>query len=757
MLTLAMMAGLAIGVDSATGTSDLTAVGKRVADFTLKDFHGKDHAFAEASKDKVVVLAFLGTECPLAKLYASRLSEMAKDYAAKGVVFIGIDANRQDNVTEMAAFARVHGLNFPFLKDLGNTVADQIGAQRTPEVYVVDKEKVIRYAGRIDDQYGLSTSSGYARPKVTRKDLAIAIDEVLAGKPVSTQVTKAPGCLIGRARPVKEGATVSYSKDIAPLLAKYCVECHRPGEIGPFALTNYSEVAGWADMIQEVIGEQRMPPWHADPRYGKFTNEKRLTDEEKRLIATWVAAGAPEGDPKDLPPAKSYVDGWSIPEPDQVIWITDEPVKVPAEGVVEYKYYTVDPGFKEDKWVRLADCRVGNRAVVHHIIAFVQEPGTNAKFNGNEPVNAWLLHGYAPGMPALRLPDDTAMFIPAGSKIVFQMHYTPNGTASEDKSCLGLVFADPKTVKRNARTANAINPYLRIPPGADNHPVEAQHRFTRDAAILSFMPHMHLRGKAFRYEVVYPDGAREVLLDVPHYDFNWQNMYYLAEPKHIPAGSKLLCFARYDNSENNLANPNPKEMVRWGDQTWEEMMIGWFNQTTDVETPAPPSPESRTMRFLASAEKEMDKVKQRVDRGAKRATVSPITFSIFGRGVMQSLPQIDRMCVAVQDGDKIVVKYVQQSPALQLSLGTVGETFAANSSALASIAGGKEPVVVNRLASRDEADMKRFASRLGSSLHVPITVDGKPATINFFSREPDAFPEPVSKLLIDAARQIAPN
>ena len=314
-----------------------------------------------------------------------------------------------------------------------------------------------------------------------------------------------------------------------------------------------------------------MPPWFANPQYGEFHNDPRLTDEEKKLLADWVDAGCPEGDRSQLPEPRQYTTGWQIPQPDQVIHIRDEAVDVPAEGVVAYQYYTVNPGFTEDTWIKAAECRPDNRAVVHHIVAFFVPPGEKTRGRRGAMV------GFAPGMPPTVFPDGVAMLVPAGSKVVFQLHYTPNGSPQKDRSSLGLVFADPAEVREKVGGGMAANPLLQIPPGADNHEVHSQHRFDDDTRLITLTPHMHLRGKSFRYEADYPDGSSEILLDIPRYDFNWQLRYHLAEPKLLPKGTLLRCTAHFDNSAGNVANPDPTNTVRWGDQTWEAMMIGYFS------------------------------------------------------------------------------------------------------------------------------------------------------------------------------------
>ncbi len=560
----------------------LSPIGRQVEDFRLLDFRGKEHTLESFERYPILVVAFLGTECPLVKLYGPRLQEMAQELDKQGVGFIGINANSQDSITEIAAYARRHDVKFPMLKDLGNQVADQMGAVRTPEVFVLDEDRVIRYWGRIDDQYGV----GYVRKAPEQHDLKNAIEELLAGKKISTPINTAVGCFIGRVREPDVNAEVTYSKQISRVLKKHCVECHREGEIAPFELTEYDEVAGWADMIEEVVRLQRMPPWFASPDHGHFGNDRSMSDEDKQLIYDWVESGAPEGDSADLPEPQTYVSGWQLPkEPDFVANISERPFKVAAEGTVEYQYFYVDPGFKEDKWVKAIELRPGNRAVVHHILMFSGtskdiEQDIRRKFRGG---TGGYDGAFVPGQRVQPYPEGAAKFYPAGSRLVFQVHYTPIGTEQLDQSRIGMVFADPSEVTHEVRTSSAVNPAIRIPAHDPNYRAEAgSPRLPPGAQLLSFLPHMHLRGKAFFYEAVYPGGERKTLLDVPQFDFNWQLAYRLQEPLALPDKTRIHCVAHFDNSEANLANPDPSKNVRWGNQTWEEMLIGYFNYMIPV-------------------------------------------------------------------------------------------------------------------------------------------------------------------------------
>jgi len=591
------------------------AIGRKLAPFALRDYRGRTHRLADFSDKRILVIAFLGTECPLARLYGPRFEQLRQDYASRDVGFLALNSNSQDSITEIAAYARNHQLQFPILKDLGNKVADQVGAVRTPEVFVLDQQRVVHYRGRIDDQYGVT----YARDKPRHEYLKDAVDDLLANRKVGVPVVESVGCYIGRIREPQPDADVTYSNQIARILQKRCVECHRTGEIAPFALTDYDEVVGWAETIDEVVQEGRMPPWHASPEYGRFLNDRHLSKQERDLIHRWFRAGAPEGDPTQAPKPKTYTTGWQLPkEPDLVVPMRDRPFRVPAEGAVRYQYFRVDPGFKKDMWFQAAQALPGNRAVVHHILVFSQTRGRGLSGSGGG-LNGYLV-AYVPGLRARAYPTGMAKKIPAGSRLIFQVHYTPIGTVQEDISRLGFVFADRASLTHEVVTTSAVQRRLRIPARDPAYQVTALSRSTRKTSLLlSFTPHMHLRGSAYRYEALLPGGKTETLLDVPQYDFNWQTSYRLQTPRELPAGTRIRGTARFDNSEDNLNNPDPERTVRWGDQTWDEMMIGYFDVAlpleaddgTDSKTD-PDDPGTRRAReFIKRLDKNSDGELQR--------------------------------------------------------------------------------------------------------------------------------------------------
>ena len=387
----------------------------------------------------------------------------------------------------------------------------------------------------------------------------------------------------------------TFHEDVEPILQANCQSCHRPGEPGPMALLTFDQVRPWAQAIKESVLLKRMPPWSADPAFGRFSNEHRLEPKDVETLVAWVDAGAPRGDPANAPPPATFVAGWNIGEPDMVIEMP-EAFHVPAEGTIDYHYLVLPTNFAEDKWVTAAEVRPGNREVVHHVIAFMRPKGSTwlgegvpgkvflpekdrKRERGDE--SRELLVGFAPGMEEGVWGDGYAKKVPAGADIVLQLHYTANGKAATDKTKVGLVFADAPPAKR-VITMAAMNTKFAIPPGAPAHEVTSNWVINEQVELVSLMPHMHLRGKDFRYEATYPTGESETLLNVPQYDFNWQFFYYLAEPKVLPKGTRIDCVAHFDNSPNNPANPAPGEEVKWGDQSWEEMMIGWFEIAIDA-------------------------------------------------------------------------------------------------------------------------------------------------------------------------------
>jgi peroxiredoxin len=536
--------------------------GQRVSHFVLPDTAGEPVGLSDFEQAEYLIVVFLGTECPIGNSFVPVLLELQQQYADQGVKLIGVNANPGDTAEKIAAHRQEYGITFPMLIDTEQSVRQLFAAQRTPEVFLLDGRRVVRYRGRIDDRFGYT----YKRDEPQRHDLKEALDELLAGKTVSVPQAEPAGCLITpRVRPDAD-MKVTYAQHVAPILRKHCADCHHPGTAAPFSLLTYEDARNWSEMIEEVVIQRRMPPWHADPRYGHFANERRLSQGDVDTLTAWIAAGTPRGDETLEPAAVTYEEGWRIGQPDVVFQMPKE-FTVPAKGEVKYQYFTAPSNFTEDMWVQAAEARPGNRSVVHHIIVFYRTKETR------QPV--WIA-ATAPGADPLMLPEGSGRRIPAGAELVWQLHYTPTGKEEVDRSELGLVFCKERP-KHNVETLGISNHRFRIPPGESHHEVVATSPTARDAVVLAFMPHMHLRGKDFEYQAIYPDGRTETLLSVPQYDFSWQHTYRLAAPLRLPKGTTLRCVAHFDNSAANPANPNAEETVRWGDQTWEEMMIGYVN------------------------------------------------------------------------------------------------------------------------------------------------------------------------------------
>lgn len=607
---LAALAVLALaGIPALAGVDDAPLplnrmIGQRAADFELPNsLDGKPvRLYGYAIQKEAAVLVFMGTDCPVGNLYMPRLAELAQKYQDQRVQFLLVNSNASEPAEKVAEHARSYGLGFPALKDDGNKIADQLMIERTCEAIVLDGKAKVRYRGAIDNQYARKGR----KPEPTREYLVDAIDAVLAGKAPETPATAVEGCLIERAaksseetkpKPVRVHAAaptiaaylaeldaqvkvgpVTYAKDVAPIVQNKCQACHRPGQVAPFSLLSYDDAKRWGPTLREVVAERRMPPWHADPRYGHFENDRSLSPEQRASVLAWVDQGMPLGDPGELPQPRTFVDGWTLGKPDVVIEMP-EPFVVPAQGVVNYQHIRVKAPFDKDTWVQAAEAQPGDRSVVHHIIAYVVPAGKDL----GDSIRDGHLCGYAPGeMPSI-YPRGTAKLIPAGADIIFQMHYTPDGKAKSDQSRIGITLAkDP--VERRAYTLGISNPALRIPAGDPNYEVKSRFTFPWDAKLIAYMPHMHLRGKDFLYEVTYPGkDDRETLLSVPAYDFGWQSYYRYAEPLEMPRGTRIDCTAHFDNSEENPYNPDPTKAVRWGEQTWDEMMIGYIDFSVKLE------------------------------------------------------------------------------------------------------------------------------------------------------------------------------
>lgn len=577
----------------------------RVENFRLLDNRGDSHELYYYDDMKAVVVMVQGNGCPIVRNAMPRLQELKNEYAGQGVQFFLLNSNLQDNRQTIAREAEEFGYDIPVLIDDTQIIGESMDLVRTGEVFVLDpKTWSVTYHGAVDDRIDYEIQKAQA----SEHYLKDAIDDMLAGRPVAVASTDPLGCLINfpEKRNRAQHASISYSQDIAPMLIDNCVACHREGGIGPWAMTDYNMVRGFSLMIREVVRTQRMPPWHADPAVGHFSNDRSLSAEQVQKLVHWTEAGAPRGEgPDPLAEFDHHWGTWAIHEPElgEPDYIIDIPAaEIPATGVVDYMYHFVENNIGEDVWVKAAEILPGDRGVLHHVITSYGQMETEGRRKGRlKRESQGGLRGYVPGMVSQHFPENTGVFLPADATIEFQMHYTTNGKATVDESKLGIwVYDEPP--EHQVFSMILLNGRIKIPPYAKNHMETAERVMPKPAIIYNMLPHAHFRGKASQFSVVYPDGTEEVLLHVPNYDFNWQTTYELAEPKYIPAGTKIVHTTWWDNSAQNTANPDPTVEVTWGEQSWEEMLFGavLMRMATEAEVAAHEGPPAE--RDLASTD-----------------------------------------------------------------------------------------------------------------------------------------------------------
>lgn len=570
----------------------LEAAKDEVINFSLLDYRGKYHELRR-SDARVMVLFWTSFSCPMARQYVPKLRAVQREAKAKGVDIWLINSSPQDDPSDAAIemFARSRRNNIapesaledpdairseilrgmvggiPILRDDRQLIAKQFGVTRTCEVIAIDmKNKKVFYRGAMDDQL----TEGAQKPSAKERYLVNAVEEFLASKPITTPSTSVHGCRI-TFESEASAKEISYSETIAPMLQKNCVGCHSPGQIGPWVMSSYKKVKGWSAMIEEVLLDRRMPPWHADPHYGKFANDRSLTVADQSLLIDWIHQGCPRGDGLDpLTNAAPEVVTWKLGKPDFVVPLPARQ-EIPATGTLKYLYLDSDFVMPQDAWLRAAVCQADNKRVVHHIIVRVRYP-ENYK---DAPSEAFLFTTWVPGLEQSEFPAGTGMFLPKGATFNFEVHYTTMGEEQTDRSEMGLYLAKEPPAHRLEVRATETRDFELLPGVADTEHF-CHYCFKRDTLIYSLSPHMHLRGSWFKFQLLFPDGRRETMLSVPNYDFNWQTSYRLAEPRLVPAGTWMLCTGGHDNSNKNANNPDPAATVRWGLQSWDEMFMGFM-------------------------------------------------------------------------------------------------------------------------------------------------------------------------------------
>ena len=572
-------------------------VGKKIANVRLTGLDGKPVSLAQLEDRQAVVAVFLSFECPVSTSYLPALSELARRYGPRKVAIVGILSTDEDAAT-LRKQAREYDLSIPLFRDSSLAAARAFQARNVPEAFLLDRGLVLRYRGRIDDSYAARLKK---KRSTSRHDLCTALDELLAGKPVSVPATEAIGCLIQYPTPRPTGGKVTYYRDVLPILQKNCQQCHRPGEVGPFSLMTYKQAVNWADDIKDYTKSRKMPPWK--PVEGaEFVGERKLTQKEIDTLAAWVAEGTPEGDPKDAPPPVKYAEGWQLGKPDLIL-DPGEDMTIGAAGRDVFRCFVLSTNLPEDKFVIAYEVRPGNRRVVHHTLQLLDTRGRARRLEKRErerakdptekdrgPGYSWRMGvgffppdgdvgGWAPGLGPRYLTKGVGFYLPKGADIVMQVHYHRTGRVEKDRTRVGLYFAKKPANPLQGLAIPAR--FLVIPAGVEKHHVKGSLWLAQDCMLHTVMPHMHLLGKSIKVTMTPPGGKTTTLVAVADWDYNWQETYFFKKPIKAKAGTKFTVEGVYDNSANNPLNPfNPPRMVLLGEETTNEMCFGFLGVTT---------------------------------------------------------------------------------------------------------------------------------------------------------------------------------
>jgi AhpC/TSA family protein len=577
-----------------TALLSCSALSQKVDNFVLLDHQGDAHELYYHKSAAAIVVLTHSVNCPDNAEAMSALQTLQTQFKDQDVRFFMLNSSVEDTRATLAASADLQGVNVPILDDETQLIGESLQLTRAGEVLLIDP-KTWRAIYR-------SNLSSTSQPTISN-----AIAALTNGQPVTQPTHNKSGCAIDLAHNQRsQHANISYTKTIAPLLQQKCVMCHTEGGLGPWAMSSYTMVQGFAPMIREVVRTKRMPPWQADPHIGVWKNDISLSTEETQQLVHWIEAGAPRGSGPD-PLANSRVSSieWPLGQPDLIL---DIPAyTVPASGVVDYQFPTVKNPLDTGVWVKAATVVPGDREVVHHILAGTQDSDTTQMRRDSGVFDNYLI-GYAPGNESHQFPADTGVYIPPGGEFLFQMHYTPVGRQTTDRSRIGLYFHAEKP-DNFFRQDVVVNPMIRIPAQKARHAEVAYYAFDQAVLLHDMVPHAHYRGVASKFELWKPDGSKEVILSVPNYDFNWQRTYEFVEPKQVPAGTKLVHTTWYDNSAANPGNPDPTREVPWGLQSWDEMLYGAFSYTIVGETTESPVHDkllARTTQFVGFLDQNID-------------------------------------------------------------------------------------------------------------------------------------------------------
>jgi peroxiredoxin len=579
-------------------------LGQKIDRVTFTDAAGKPFTLRDLKDRQAVLVVFLSFECPVSTSYSEPLAGLARTYGERGVTFLGVSTGDED-AAQLAKYCQEYKIPFPVYKDERHAVAEAFHAAVTPEAFLLDRHLVLRYRGRIDDSYAARLKKNL---QITRHDLRQALDELLAGKPVSEPATRAVGCPISHeATPRAATGRVTFYRDVLPILQSNCQTCHRPGEVGPFALMTYRQAVNWAGDIKGYTQSRKMPPWK--PVDGPaFQHDRKLSNHEIATLAAWADGGTPAGDPKDAPPPRRFVEGWQLGQPDLVL-TPDAAFQVGAGGPDLFRCYVLPTNLPEDRYVTAFEVRPGNRRVVHHTLQFIDTLGQARKLERAERerekkagaadlgpgyssamgigfVPRGGMGGWAPGQVARHLPEGTGYFLPKGADLVLQVHYHRDGRVETDRPSIGLYFARKPVQRRFQGLVVAGGQgrlrFFAIPAGKDHVAVHGRTWVDQDCTLYSVMPHMHLIGREVKVTMTPPGGPPRTLVAITDWDYNWQETYFFKEPIAVKTGTRFDIEAVYDNSTGNPNNPNqPPRLVTFGQQTTDEMLFGFLGATSD--------------------------------------------------------------------------------------------------------------------------------------------------------------------------------
>ena len=611
--TIAIAAGLMCPTSRA---SELPVV---LPQLVLTSVDGQLHRFGATEAAPIETVVFLSSECPISRQYVPELNRLHQRYAADGMRLVGVISDPLISRSAAKQFGDEFQLQFPLLFDSSGLLADACRPTHVPEVFVFDQRRLV-YRGRIDDTYA---APGTRRQKPLVRDLVSVLETLVAGQEVAFHQTKPVGCPIERRRRESSSQAVTYNRDIAPILNARCANCHRDGEVAPFALAGYNDAAKRAEFICEVIESGFMPPWRAKAGHGKFTGERRLADREIELIKAWVEAGLPEGSADDLPPMPTFVSGWSLGTPDLVLRVP-EAFDVPADGPDQFRNFAIELDIDRKVHIKAIEFRPGNPGVVHHAVVLCDPSGRALKRDANDPEpgypsaatgveelvrGAQYLDVWAPGVMSQPFPPGVALPVEPGSTVVLNLHYHPSGKPESDQSMVGLYLADDSEQITHPVFLDLLftvaSANIDIPPGARDHHIAADFTLPTDIKLLGIFPHMHYLGTKMTAHAVRPSGQEEPLIWIDKWDFNWQDKYAYASPLELPKGTRIHLDGWFDNSADNPYNPSsPPQRVLFGEETTDEMCLVILQAATASQAEADQLRQGilqETVKVLANA------------------------------------------------------------------------------------------------------------------------------------------------------------